>query len=438
MRLVVAGLLVCGAAARDAAGQQPRVTLEVSPATLMEDSGGADVRVTATLSASRSASTAVTLSLGGEARPGGPGVGDYTVSPASPVISIPAGSIDGSVTLVVNPVDDTYWEQAEEITVDGSANGVTVTGDSFVIEDDEQAPGLEVGFNNRTIRHLVPGQAFVDTVALRLTGDSTFESAETVTVDVSGPSDYYTASPAFPFTLTLPAGATTVQSAAVTVVVASDITASRSFRLNASFDDHPSVAVNSFNGFEIRPELLRYTISYFAFEPGAIAAGAGSVSVTATMRISPAPTEDLTAVVRSTNTAVPAFEFEFSAGTTEATATATIVAPSSADRLYFPPPSATDEYSFTGTIPLLPIYDATLSVGDIYSTSSLGQGSDFMLTGRLLCGRHLLQPGFLHGFQPDVGDYAGQWSGNHGALFVCEGGVQCSSMSLLRAGWRQR
>ena len=381
VRLVVAGLLVCGAAARDAAGQQPRVTLEVSPATLMEDSGGADVRVTATLSASRSASTAVTLSLGGEARPGGPGVGDYTVSPASPVISIPAGSIDGSVTLVVNPVDDTYWEQAEEITVDGSANGVTVTGDSFVIEDDEQAPGLEVGFNNRTIRHLVPGQQFVDTVALRLTGDSTFESAETVTVDVSGPSDYYTASPAFPFTLTLPAGATTVQSAAVTVVVASDITASRSFRLNASFDDHPSVAVNSFNGFEIRPELLRYTISYFAFEPGAIAAGAGSVSVTATMRISPAPTEDLTAVVRSTNTAVPAFEFEFSAGTTEATATATIVAPSSADRLYFPPPSATDEYSFTGTIPLLPIYDATLSVGDIYSTSSLGQGSDFMLTG---------------------------------------------------------
>ena len=220
VRLVVAGLLVCGAAARDAAGQQPRVTLEVSPATLMEDSGGADVRVTATLSASRSASTAVTLSLGGEARPGGPGVGDYTVSPASPVISIPAGSIDGSVTLVVNPVDDTYWEQAEEITVDGSANGVTVTGDSFVIEDDEQAPGLEVGFNNRTVRHLVPGQQFVDTVALRLTGDSTFESAETVTVDVSGPSDYYTASPAFPFTLTLPAGATTVQSAAVTVVAA--------------------------------------------------------------------------------------------------------------------------------------------------------------------------------------------------------------------------
>ena len=171
VRLVVAVLLVCGAPARDAAGQQPSVTLAVSPATLMEDSGGTDVRVTATLSASRSASTAVTLSLGGEARPGGPGVGDYTVSPASPVISIPAGSTEGSVTLVVNPVDDTYWEQAEEITVDGSANGVPVTGDSFVIEDDEQAPGLEIGFNSSHL--LAPGERFVDTVALRLTGDST-------------------------------------------------------------------------------------------------------------------------------------------------------------------------------------------------------------------------------------------------------------------------
>ena len=210
---------------------------------------------------------------------------------------------------------------------------------------------------------------------------STFESAETVTVDVSGPTGYYTASPAFPLTLTLPAGATTVQSAAVTVVAASDIATGGTFRLNASFDDHPSVADNSASGFTIQPVRLRYRITYFAFEPGAIAAGAGSVSVTATMRISPAPTEDLTAVVRSTNTAVPAFEFEFAAGTTEAPATATIVAPSSASSLYFNTPSYTDEYTFAGIIPLLPFYDATLSVGDISSTESSGPGSDFLLTG---------------------------------------------------------
>ena len=382
VRLVLAGLLVCGATARDAAGQQPSVELEASPATLMEDSGGTDVRVTATLSASRSASTVVTLSLGGEARPGGPGVGDYTVSPASPVITIPSGETESSVTLVVNPVDDTYWEQDEEITVDGSASGVTVTGDFFVIADDEQAPGLEIGFDSGFHR-LRPGRSFTDTVALRLTGDSTFESAETVTVDVEGASEYYTATPPFPLSLTLPAGATSVKSAAVRVEAASEIAAERSFLLNASFDDHPSVADGN-SGFTIRPERLEYRITYFAFDPGSIAAGAGSVSVDATMRISPAPTEDLTAVVSSTNTSAVSdpFVFEFSAETTEAMATATIVAPSSAASLYFTPPSATDDYFFSGNIPLLPVYDSMLSVGDIGSSGTGGAaGADFLLTG---------------------------------------------------------
>ena len=387
MRLVVAGLLVCGATARDAAGQQPRVQLEVSPATLMEDSGGTDVRVTATLSAPRSSSTVVTLSLGGEARPGGLGVGDYTVAPASPVITIPADSTEGSVTLVVNPVDDTYWEQDEEITVDGSANGVTVTGDSFVIEDDEQAPGLAIGFNGGRHR-LAPEERFVDTVVLRLTGNATFESAETVTVDVSGPSDYYTASPEFPVSLTLPAGATTVQSAAVTVVAASDIAgSSRRYGLNAIFDDHRSVAASESLSFTITPlnTRLSYQATYFAWEPAAIAAGAGSVSVTATMRIRPAPMEALTLVVRSFDLAVAPdpFVFEFSAGTTQATAAATIIAPSSAESVYFARPPDTAEYTFNarGLISYLHFYDVTLSLDGIASSSSSGLGSDFLLTG---------------------------------------------------------
>ena len=124
---------------------------------------------------------------------------------------------------------------------------------------------MEVCFGHRH-NNLPPGSTFVDTLALRLTGSSAFEFAETVTVALTGPSDHYTATPAFPLTLTLPAGATTVQSASVSVAIGSDVETSGAFTPTASFDNHPSVT-DTDRGFNVQIPRRRIDIVDFSFDP---------------------------------------------------------------------------------------------------------------------------------------------------------------------------
>ena len=77
------------------------VMLSVSSGTaLAEGVGSQDVTVTARLSAARSSTTTVELSLGGTAR-----ATDYAVQ-SLPDITISAGSRTGSATVVLTPVDD--------------------------------------------------------------------------------------------------------------------------------------------------------------------------------------------------------------------------------------------------------------------------------------------------------------------------------------------
>ena len=373
-------LLLCYLAlAVDAEAQQPTVTLDVSPATVMESAGGADINVTASLSSARGASTTVTLSLEGDARPGGPGVGDYTVAPQTPVITIPVGHTEGSVNLVVSPVDDTYWEQDEEVVVAGDAPGLEVTGAAFVIEDDEYQPELQLAFNDGLLQ-VRPGGSETDTLVLRLTGDATFEDPETVTITACPTrSDLYTSSPSFPLTVTLPAGATNVESAPVTFTAASVVPRLTSCRVRAEFDDFPSIAARV--GFIIHSSQRLISITQATFDPGAIRAGAGAVSVTLTMRISPAQAEDLDVEVSSTSSDVPTFALSFPAGTTRATATSIVHARSAAGSAYYSRPANTDEYLFSGVVDSLYFYSDRLFVRTVQSNQASGQGHDFLLEG---------------------------------------------------------
>ena len=114
------------------------VTLSLSPASLAEGNGATDVTVTATLSAARTSSTTVTLSLAGTAQ-----ASDYSVPASLPSITIPASSTTGSAGLAVAPVDDAYFERSETIEVQGSAGDLDVTAASLAL-DDETAPTLEL------------------------------------------------------------------------------------------------------------------------------------------------------------------------------------------------------------------------------------------------------------------------------------------------------
>ena len=65
--LPLAVAFMVAAAVADVAAQTPTITLSVSPSSVGEDDGSADVTVTATLSAPRTGATVVTLSAAGMA-----------------------------------------------------------------------------------------------------------------------------------------------------------------------------------------------------------------------------------------------------------------------------------------------------------------------------------------------------------------------------------
>ena len=182
--VAVLAALLCLLVAAPAMAQTPGVTLTVSPTSLAEDAGATDITVTATLSDIRSGATTVTLSLAGTATQGT----DYTVSGTLPSISIPSGDTTASVTLVVTPRDDTFWEgdTNETIQVNGSATGgLTVTGAELEIEDDESRPGIELaGVQPDTLVEAAGTQSI--TLSVRLTGGATFQDATVITLSLSG------------------------------------------------------------------------------------------------------------------------------------------------------------------------------------------------------------------------------------------------------------
>ncbi len=209
------------AAVADVAAQTPTITLSVSPSSVGEDDGSADVTVTATLSAPRTGPTVVTLSVGGTAID----PDDYQVLGSLPSVTIPTGQTQNTATLVFSLVDDTLYEGDETIAVGGSSGGAAIVPSVITVRDDETQPTITLAVND--IVHLSeasPAATSLSTVTATLLGGSTFSRDTTFTLDFrpgrATKGVDFTVTPD-PYTVTIPAG-TTVGTGSATFSVLDD------------------------------------------------------------------------------------------------------------------------------------------------------------------------------------------------------------------------
>ncbi len=118
------------------------VALSVDPASVDEDAGATTVTVTGTLDgAPRTVDTEVTVAVGasGDAATSGT---DYAAV-ADLTLTIATGATSGTATFSLTPTDDDVDEADETLSVTGATTGLTVTGTTVTITDDE-ARGVTV------------------------------------------------------------------------------------------------------------------------------------------------------------------------------------------------------------------------------------------------------------------------------------------------------
>ena len=112
------------------------VELSLNPAAMSEGSGATVVAVTAALDAgARLGPTTVTVSVGAETDTAQSGT-DYEAVPAFR-LTISAGSVSGEASFTLTPEDDRLVEEAETVTVSGSAAGLTVEPAELTLSDDD-------------------------------------------------------------------------------------------------------------------------------------------------------------------------------------------------------------------------------------------------------------------------------------------------------------
>ncbi len=185
------------------------VTLSVSPSSVAEDADSAVVTVTARLNGDvLSEDTTVTVTVGATGDGAVEGTDYATVSNLAVPIARFSGS--GTATFTLDPTDDGLAEGDETLSVSGTVTGLTVTGTTVTIADDDVAVRLSV--NPSSVAEDADSAAVV-TVTATL-NVSAFSADTTVTVAVGATSDGasegtdYTA--VNDFTLTIPGGSTTV------------------------------------------------------------------------------------------------------------------------------------------------------------------------------------------------------------------------------------
>ena len=112
------------------------VALSVNPGQISEDDAATIVTVTAKLDqGARNEATVVTVSVG-SANDSAASGGDYAAV-SDFVVTIPAGSRRGSGSFTLTPVDDQIAEDAERITVHGTASGFAVEPATLRLTDDD-------------------------------------------------------------------------------------------------------------------------------------------------------------------------------------------------------------------------------------------------------------------------------------------------------------
>ncbi len=146
--------------------------------SLAEAGGAKTVRVTATVGGSTTfgAPKTVTVKIGKSADSATSG-SDYTAV-ADQTISIPAGSSSAHVDFTVTPTNDAIHEGDETISIEGTLSGVTVTGTSMGLTDDETLPVVTLVLTPSTINE--SGAANASTVTATMNPASS--AAVTLTV----------------------------------------------------------------------------------------------------------------------------------------------------------------------------------------------------------------------------------------------------------------
>ena len=106
--------------------------------TIAEAAGETDVKVTATITSPTRFSTAqmVTITVG-KSGDGAAEVTDYQNVPDNIKITIPAEQASGTTTFKLTPVNDSFDEDDETISVEGALSDMTVTHAVITIEDDD-------------------------------------------------------------------------------------------------------------------------------------------------------------------------------------------------------------------------------------------------------------------------------------------------------------
>ena len=149
--------------------------------SLAEDGGMKTVRVTATLGGSSTFNVAKTVTVEIGAGTDGATEGtDYT-NVGTQSITINAGASSGYKDFTLTPTNDDIDEPNEDISIEGTLTGVTVTGTSLALTDDEGTPSVTLVLTPTTINE--SGATNSSTVTATLSG----ESSAAVTVEVSVP-----------------------------------------------------------------------------------------------------------------------------------------------------------------------------------------------------------------------------------------------------------
>ena len=175
--------------------------------SLAENGGAKTVKVTATLGGSTQFDVDKTLTLivGDDDDSATEGT-DYT-NVADQTITIPAGDQNVEHTFTLTPTDDDIDEPTEEISIEGTLTGITVTGTAITITDDEDVPTATLVLTPSTINE--SGETNTSTtVTATLSG----KSSVAVTLTVAATAGANTAAGDFTLTgttLTIAAGDTT-------------------------------------------------------------------------------------------------------------------------------------------------------------------------------------------------------------------------------------
>ena len=189
----------------DDGGGATSVTLSANPSSVGEDAGATSVTVTATADAAVASATDVTVSVGGSGTAASgtdyTAVGDFT-------ITIAANAASGTGTFTLTPAQDTAVEGDETIGVAGSAAGLTVSGTTLTMTDDDRAaPSVTLSVNPSSVSE----NAGATSVTVTATASSAVAANTPVTVSIGGGSatsgtDYEAVAD---LELEIPAGGTT-------------------------------------------------------------------------------------------------------------------------------------------------------------------------------------------------------------------------------------